>query len=59
MERISASERIREELKRLMDDGDGGGDAGSELVRLAAQLIIEQALEGEAADGLGRVTNVW
>jgi putative transposase len=29
-------------------------DSRSELVRLAARLIIEQALEGEASDALGR-----
>jgi hypothetical protein len=30
------------------------GDGRSELVRLAARLIIEEALEGEARDALGR-----
>jgi hypothetical protein len=29
------------------------GDGRSELVRLAARLIIEEALEGEASDALG------
>jgi hypothetical protein len=29
-------------------------EASSELVRLAARLVIEEALEGEAADALGR-----
>jgi putative transposase len=54
MERIQASERTREKLKRLMDGVDKGGDAGSELVRLAARLIVEEALEGESRDALGR-----
>ena len=30
------------------------GNGRSELVRLAARLIIEEALEGEARDALGR-----
>ena len=54
MERIPASERTREKLKRLMDGVDKSGDGGSELVRLAAQLIVEEALEGETRDALGR-----
>jgi transposase-like protein len=36
---------------------DGSGESaggGSDLVRLAARLIIEEALEGEAEDALGR-----
>lgn len=54
MERIPASARTRETLKRLMDGVDKSSDGGSELVRLAAQLIVEEALEGEARDALGR-----
>jgi len=53
MERIPASERTREQLKALME-GRSEAAGGSELVRLAARLIIEEALEGEAADALGR-----
>ena len=53
MERIPASERTREKLRAVIEgSGDGGGT--SELVRLAARLIIEEALEGEARDALGR-----
>jgi len=53
MERIPASERTREKLKAMFE---GSSDVGgtSELVRLAARLIIEEALEGEARDALGR-----
>ena len=48
MERIPASERTREKLKAVIE---GSGDGGtSELVRLAARLIIEEALEGELSD---------
>ncbi|MCA1951451.1 MAG: hypothetical protein LDL22_00300 [Hyphomicrobiales bacterium] len=36
-------------------DGDGqAGEGRSELVRLAARLIIEEALEAEAKDPVGR-----
>jgi transposase-like protein len=52
MERIPASERTREKLKTVIEGSGAGGT--SELVRLAARLIIEEALEGEARDALGR-----
>ena len=54
MERIPASERTRERLKALMEGRAEATDERSELVRLAARLIIEEALEGEASDALGR-----
>ena len=54
MERIPASERTREKLKALMEGCSEVEDGRSELVRLAARLIIEEALEGEARDVLGR-----
>ena len=54
MERIPASERTREKLKALMEGRSEAEDGRSELVRLAARLIIEEALEGEARDALGR-----
>ncbi len=43
MDRIPASERTREQLKALIE-GDGAGS----VVRLAARLIVEEGLEGEA-----------
>ncbi len=46
MERIPASERTRERLKALMSGEQEVADSRSELVRLAARLIIEEALEG-------------
>ena len=50
MERLSAPERTREELRALMN-GDLGTAAGrGDLVRLALRLIVEEALEGEVAD---------
>lgn len=54
MERIPASERTRERLKALMSGESESADGRSELVRLAARLIIEEALEGEARDVVGR-----
>ena len=54
MERIPASERTREKLKALMAGRSEAEDGRSQLVRLAARLIIEEALEGEARDALGR-----
>ena len=54
MERIPASERTRERLRAVLDGEMETSDAKSELVRLAARLIIEEGLEGEAEDALGR-----
>jgi transposase-like protein len=54
MDRIPASERTRERLKALMEGHGEGNDVRSELVRLAARLIVEEGLEGEATDALGR-----
>jgi transposase-like protein len=54
MERIPASDRTREKLKALMEGRGEVADGRSELVRLAARLIIEEALEGEARDAVGR-----
>ena len=47
MERIPASERTREKLRALMAGRSEVGDERSELVRLAARLIIEEALEAK------------
>jgi putative transposase len=54
MDRIPASEWTRERLKALMEGHGEEGDLRSELVRLAARLIVEEGLEGEATDALGR-----
>lgn len=51
---ISAPERTREELRALMN-GDLASPTGrGDLVRLALRLILEEALESEVADALGR-----
>jgi transposase-like protein len=47
-------ERIREKLRELIEGRSEVEDGRSQLVRLAARLIIEEALEGEARDALGR-----
>jgi hypothetical protein len=44
MERIPASERKREKLRALIEGRGEVEDERSELVRLAARLIIEEAL---------------
>ena len=54
MERIPASERTRERLKALMEGRAQVSDPSSELVRLAARLIVEESLDGEATDAVGR-----
>ncbi|MBV8571569.1 MAG: IS256 family transposase [Acidobacteriaceae bacterium] len=54
MRRIPASERTREKLKTLLEGTNSGGELGSDLVRLAARLILEEALVGEADDASGR-----
>ena len=54
MERLSAPARTREELRALMN-GDLGAAAGrGDLVHLALRSIVEEALEGEVSDVLGR-----
>ena len=52
MARVPRSERTRNELRDLFS-GKGGVDR-SGLVRQAARLIVEEALESEAAQELGR-----
>ncbi len=54
MERIPGSERTREKVKALMEGRGEVENGRSELVRLAVRLIIEEGLEGEARDALGR-----
>ena len=54
MERISASERTREELRALIDGRLGTAASRSDLVRLAVRLIVEEALDAEATEAVGR-----
>jgi putative transposase len=52
MARVPRSETTRNELKQMLA-GERGGER-SALVRQAARLIVEEALEAEAAQELGR-----
>ena len=54
MERLSAPERTREALRALMNGELGTAAGRGDLVRLALRLIVEEALEGEVSDALGR-----
>ena len=50
--KAAKAEKTRERLRALID-GRLGADR-SDLVRMAVQLIVEEALEAEARDKLGR-----
>ena len=51
--RVPASETTRKRIEALVNGQAGSGER-SELVKLAAQLIVEEMLEGEVADLVGR-----
>lgn len=52
--RVPASIRTRESLTALIEGRLSSPDGRSELVKLATRLILEEALEAEARDALGR-----
>src|SRR5260370_37038044 len=52
--RIPASERTSQKLNELLKTGVADGDARAELLKLAVRKIIEEALEAEVGDALGR-----
>src|ERR1700720_2202345 len=52
--RLPASQRTREELTALIEGRLSTASAKDELVKLASRLIVEEALEGEAGDAVGR-----
>jgi hypothetical protein len=54
MKRIAAAEKTRERLRALIDGRLGTEADRSELIRLTVRLIIEEVLEAEARDKLGR-----
>lgn len=55
MTRIPPSQKIREEVQRLLSDGfNGEGDITSRLLRLGAQRLVQELLEQEITDFLGR-----
>jgi hypothetical protein len=51
---VPAWQRTREELTALIEGHFSTGSAKDELVKLATRLIVEEALEGEAGDVVGR-----
>jgi transposase-like protein len=54
VERIPASERTSQKLNELLTTGVADGDARAELLKLAVRKIVEEALEAEVTDVLGR-----
>ncbi len=52
--RVSATEQTRERLEALIDGRLASAPERSDLMLLAARLILEEALEGEVRDRLGR-----
>jgi hypothetical protein len=52
--RIPASERTSQKLDELLTQGVADGDARAELLKLAVRKIVEEALEAEVADAVGR-----
>ena len=52
--RIPASEQTHQRLEALLKDGVADGDTRTELFRLAVRKIVEEALEAEVSDALGR-----
>lgn len=54
MERLPGSVRTRQSLSDLIEGRLSSADGRSELVKLATRLIVEEALESESRDALGR-----
>jgi putative transposase len=52
--RIPASERTSHKLEELLTRGVADGDARAELLKLAVRKIVEEALEAEVAEAVGR-----
>ena len=52
--RVPASMRTRESLSALIEGRLSSPDGRSELVKRATRLILEEALEAETRDALGR-----
>jgi len=54
MKRLPASERTRKEIQDLISGKLEGSGTTSDFIRSATRLLIEQALEAEVRDALGR-----
>src|SRR5215204_561765 len=55
MARVAPSERFRRELDEVLAGVDGEVDPLERIGRLGARLILQQALEDEVTEFLGRV----
>ena len=53
-QRIRASEQTHQRLQQLLEEGVADGDARAELIKLAALKIVEEALEAEVSEAVGR-----
>lgn len=56
MERVAPSDRLKQELAALLSTGirPAEADPAGKLVRLAARLVLQEALEQEQTDFIGR-----
>ena len=52
--RIPASERTSQKLNELLTHGVADGDARAELLKLAVRKIVEETLEAEVDEAVGR-----
>ncbi len=52
--RVPASMRSRQQLSDLIEGRLSSADGRAELIKLATRLIVEETLEAEAADAVGR-----
>jgi len=53
-ERIPPSQRTSQRIEEVVRAGTSGEDVKAELLRLAVRKIVEEALEAEVSDALGR-----
>ncbi len=54
MARVPASEATRKRLKQIFEGGDGERFQRSDLIKQAVRLMIEEALEAEVSEAVGR-----
>ena len=52
--RIPASERTSQKLNELLTRGVADGDTRADFLKLAVRKIVEEALEAEVGEALGR-----
>ena len=54
MKRVPSSQKTKQAIRALFEQGINDGDPKSELMQMAMQLIVEEALEAKVRDLLGR-----